>query len=137
VSCFVLYCHRAIPSRIAYYPDACFPFVPFCSAYKGHQDLLSYTSTKAAQVGLLRSLSKLYKGRLCRVNGIAPGPILTPLIPATWGSEKTTKFGAENPFGRAGQPIECATAAVFLASSDSSYVDGQVLHVDGGMTTSS
>lgn len=112
-------------------------FITSVNAYKGHQDLLSYTSTKSAQVGLLRSLSKLYHGRLCRVNGIAPGPILTPLIPATWGSEKTVEFGSENPMGRAGQPVECACAAVFLCSSDSSYIDGQVVHVDGGMTTAS
>jgi NAD(P)-dependent dehydrogenase (short-subunit alcohol dehydrogenase family) len=105
-------------------------------SYKGHNDLLSYTASKSAQVGLLRSLSK-HKWRLCRVNGIAPGPILSPMICATWGSEKTVSFGLTNPMGRCGQPIDCAPAAVFLSSSDSSFIDGQVIHIDGGATTAS
>lgn len=88
-------------------------------------------------MGLLRSLSKMFHGKLCRVNGVAPGPVWTPLIPGTWGEEKTKSFGEENPMGRAAQPVEMAPSYVFLASADSTFMDGQVLHLDGGMTTAS
>jgi NAD(P)-dependent dehydrogenase (short-subunit alcohol dehydrogenase family) len=67
-----------------------------------------------------------------RVNAVAPGPIWTPLIPATFPPEKVEKFGGDTPLGRAGEPWECATCYVFLASRDSSYITGQVLHPNGG-----
>ena len=67
-----------------------------------------------------------------RVNGVAPGPIWTPLIPATFPAEKVAKFGADTPLGRAGQPDEVAPSYVFLASKDSSYMTGQILHPNGG-----
>lgn len=85
--------------------------------------LLDYTSTKGAIVALTRGLA--HKG--IRVNGVAPGPIWTPLIPASFS------FGKQVPMGRAGQPIEVAPSYVFLASNlDSSYITGQVLHPNGG-----
>ncbi|MDT4890653.1 General stress protein 39 [compost metagenome] len=67
-----------------------------------------------------------------RVNAVAPGPIWTPLIPSTFPEEKVARFGADTPMGRPGQPAEVAPAFVYLASSDSSYVSGQVMHVNGG-----
>jgi NAD(P)-dependent dehydrogenase (short-subunit alcohol dehydrogenase family) len=67
-----------------------------------------------------------------RVNAVAPGPIWTPLIPSTFPAAKVEKFGSATPLGRAGQPWECATCYVFLASQDASYITGQVIHPNGG-----
>ncbi|XP_021898969.1 NADPH-dependent aldehyde reductase 1, chloroplastic-like [Carica papaya] len=103
------------------------------NAYKGHDTLLDYTATKGAIVAYTRGLSLQLAKKGIRVNGVAPGPIWTPLIPASFGEEQVTKFGTQTPMGRAGQPIEVAPCYVFLACNDcSSYISGQVLHPNGG-----
>ncbi|HSF72558.1 MAG TPA: SDR family oxidoreductase, partial [Microcoleus sp.] len=102
------------------------------TAYKGNQQLLDYSSTKGAIVAFTRSLSQSLAEKGIRVNGVAPGPIWTPLIPATFSEEKVEKFGADTALGRAGQPDEVAPSYVFLASKDSSYMTGQILHPNGG-----
>jgi len=102
------------------------------TAYKGNPMLLDYSSTKGAIVAFTRSLALSVADRGIRVNGVAPGPIWTPLIPSTFPEEKVEKFGADVPMKRAGQPDEVAPCYVFLASSDSSYMTGQVLHPNGG-----
>lgn len=100
-------------------------------SYVGHEILLDYSSTKGAITAFTRSLAKMLAKKKIRVNGVAPGPIWTPLIPATF--DDVTGFGKQTPLGRAGQPSEVAPAYVFLASEDSSYMTGQIIHVDGGM----
>ena len=100
------------------------------TAYRGSDHLLDYASTKGAIVSFTRSLSANLASEKIRVNGVAPGPIWTPLIPATF--DDVTDFGKDTPMGRAGQPSEVAPAYVFLASKDSSYVTGQFIHVNGG-----
>jgi NAD(P)-dependent dehydrogenase (short-subunit alcohol dehydrogenase family) len=102
------------------------------TAYKGNQQLLDYSSTKGAIVAFTRSLSQSLAEKGIRVNGVAPGPIWTPLIPSTFPEEKVEKFGADTPLGRPGQPDEVAPSYVFLASKDSSYMTGQILHPNGG-----
>ncbi|CAL5208573.1 unnamed protein product [Lathyrus oleraceus] len=103
------------------------------NAYKGHAKLLDYTSTKGAIVAFTRGLSLQLVSKGIRVNGVAPGPIWTPLIPASFKEEETAQFGAQVPMKRAGQPIEVAPSYVFLASNQcSSYFTGQVLHPNGG-----
>lgn len=102
------------------------------TTYRGSPSLLDYSSTKGAIVGFTRSLSQMLAKKGIRVNGVAPGPIWTPLIPATFDEEKVAKFGHDTPMGRAGQPSEVAPAFVFLASEDSSYITGQIIHVNGG-----
>lgn len=102
------------------------------TAYRGSEHLLDYSSTKGAIVSFTRSLAKMLASKNIRVNGVAPGPIWTPLIPATFGEEKVKEFGQKTPMGRAGQPSEVGPAYVFLASEDSSYVTGQILHINGG-----
>jgi NAD(P)-dependent dehydrogenase (short-subunit alcohol dehydrogenase family) len=102
------------------------------TAYRGSPQLLDYSSTKGAIVAFTRSLALNLVGRKIRVNGVAPGPIWTPLIPSTFGEDKVKSFGTETPMGRPGQPEECAPAYLFLASGDSSYMTGQILHVNGG-----
>ncbi|NRT76582.1 SDR family oxidoreductase [Clostridium beijerinckii] len=104
------------------------------TAYKGNETLIDYSMTKGAIVTLTRSLSTaLAKGKTnIRVNAVAPGPIWTPLIPASFDEKKVEKFGSDTPLGRAGQPLECAGAYVFLASQCASYITGQVIHVNGG-----
>ena len=100
------------------------------TAYRGSDHLLDYSSTKGAIVSFTRSLAKMLAKRKIRVNGVAPGPIWTPLIPATF--DNVSDFGQDTPLGRAGQPSEVAPAYVFLASEDSSYITGQFIHVNGG-----
>lgn len=100
------------------------------TAYRGSTHLLDYSSTKGAITSFTRSLSKMLAGKNIRVNAVAPGPIWTPLIPATFND--VSKFGQDTPMGRAGQPSEVAPAYVFLASMDSSYITGQIIHVNGG-----
>ncbi|MFB2975058.1 SDR family oxidoreductase [Microseira sp. BLCC-F43] len=102
------------------------------TAYKGNQQLLDYSSTKGAIVAFTRSLSQSLAEKNIRVNGVAPGPIWTPLIPSTFPEDKVESFGAQVPMGRAGQPVEVAPSYVFLASDDSSYMSGQILHPNGG-----
>ncbi|MGZ5050098.1 MAG: SDR family oxidoreductase [Methylobacter sp.] len=102
------------------------------TTYKGSPKLLDYSSTKGAIVGFTRSLSLALEERKIRVNGVAPGPIWTPLIPSTFPAERVESFGEEVPMKRAGQPEEVANCYVFLASDDSSYMSGQMLHPNGG-----
>ncbi len=102
------------------------------TAYKGNPQLLDYSSTKGAIVAFTRSLSQSLVEKGIRVNGVAPGPIWTPLIPSTFPEEKVKSFGAQVPMQRVGQPEEVAPSFVFLASDDSSYMSGQILHPNGG-----
>jgi NAD(P)-dependent dehydrogenase (short-subunit alcohol dehydrogenase family) len=102
------------------------------TAYQGHPDLLDYSATKGAIVAFTRSISLNLIKRGIRVNGVAPGPVWTPLIPASFDEEKVSRFGLNTPMGRAGQPDEIAPCYVFLASDDSSYMNGQMLHPNGG-----
>ena len=102
------------------------------TAYEGHEELIDYSATKGAIVSFTRSLAKSLAPQGIRVNGVAPGPIWTPLIPSTFTAEKVVNFGTDTPIGRAGQPFELAPGYVYLASEDSSYVSGQILHINGG-----
>ncbi|ABO66002.1 MULTISPECIES: SDR family oxidoreductase [Geobacillus] len=102
------------------------------TAYEGNEQLIDYSATKGAIVAFTRSLAKALVGQGIRVNGVAPGPIWTPLIPSTFKSEQVATFGANTPMKRPGQPSEVAPCYVFLASDESSYMIGQILHVDGG-----
>lgn len=102
------------------------------TAYRGSPKLLDYSATKGAIVSFTRSLSGSLADKGIRVNAVAPGPIWTPLIPATFPAEKVESFGSDVPLGRAGQPWECASCYVFLASAESRYMTGQVLHPNGG-----
>ncbi|MEX1042395.1 MAG: SDR family oxidoreductase [Pirellulaceae bacterium] len=102
------------------------------TAYRGSPGLIDYSATKGAIVSFTRSLSQSLLEDGIRVNAVAPGPIWTPLIPATFDAEKVAEFGSDAPMGRAGQPDECGACYVFLAAEDSSYITGQVLHPNGG-----
>lgn len=102
------------------------------TAYRGSDHLIDYAATKNAIVGFVRSLSASLAEKKIRVNGVAPGPIWTPLIPATFPPDQVAKFGSDVPLKRAGEPNEVAPSYVFLASEDSSYITGQVLHPNGG-----
>ena len=108
------------------------------TTYKGSPGLLDYSSTKGAILGFTRSLAKNLIEKGIRVNGVAPGPIWTPLNPSGGQPpEKIPEFGKKTPMGRPGQPNEVAPCFLFLACEDSSYMAGQVLHPDGGNTMSS
>lgn len=102
------------------------------TAYRGNPQLIDYSATKGAILAFTRSLSVALAERNIRVNAVAPGPIWTPLIPASFSADHVGKFGAKQPLGRPGQPDEVAPSYVFLASADSSYMSGQVLHPNGG-----
>jgi NAD(P)-dependent dehydrogenase (short-subunit alcohol dehydrogenase family) len=102
------------------------------TAYQGNPALLDYSSTKGAIVAFTRSLSQQLVDKGIRVNAVAPGPIWTPLIPATMPEDSVASFGKDVPMGRPGQPEEVAPCYLFLASDDSSYMAGQVLHPNGG-----
>jgi NAD(P)-dependent dehydrogenase (short-subunit alcohol dehydrogenase family) len=102
------------------------------TAYKGSEALIDYSATKGAIVSFTRSLSGALAKRGIRVNAVAPGPIWTPLIPASFDARKVSEFGSDTPMGRPGQPNEVAPSYVFLASEDASYFSGQVLHPNGG-----
>jgi NAD(P)-dependent dehydrogenase (short-subunit alcohol dehydrogenase family) len=107
------------------------------TAYKGNKTLIDYSSTKGAIVAFTRSLSQALMEREIRVNAVAPGPIWTPLIPASFEPGHVAKHGSAAPMERAGQPNEVAPSYVFLASADSSYMSGQVLHPNGGTVVNS
>lgn len=104
------------------------------TSYHGHDELIDYSSTKGAITTFTRSLSiNLLKNKTgIRVNGVAPGPIWTPLIPSSFDEETLKEFGKQTPMGRMGQPSEVAPAYLFLASEEASYISGQVIHVNGG-----
>lgn len=103
------------------------------TAYRGSGHLIDYSATKGAIVSFTRSLATTLMEKGIRVNAVAPGPIYSPLIPATFDEEKVEHQGGETPMGRRGQPAELAPSYVFLAThADSSYITGQVIHVNGG-----
>ncbi|MCD7034928.1 SDR family oxidoreductase [Metabacillus sp. GX 13764] len=102
------------------------------TAYEGNPMLIDYSSTKGAITSFTRALSGSVASQGIRVNGVAPGPIWTPLIPSTFDADQVESFGKDTPLGRPGQPEELAPGYVYLASDDSSYVTGQVLHINGG-----
>ena len=107
------------------------------TAYQGHKTLLDYSATKGAIVAFTRSLSEALSEDGIRVNAVAPGPIWTPLIPASFEPERVAEHGASTPMERAGQPNEVAPCYVFLASEEASYMSGQVLHPNGGKVVGS
>jgi NAD(P)-dependent dehydrogenase (short-subunit alcohol dehydrogenase family) len=107
------------------------------TAYKGHLELVDYSSTKGAIVSFTRSLSQQLAPRKIRVNAVAPGPIWTPLIPSSFSAKQVAEFGSETPMKRAGQPDEVAPSYIFLASDDASYITGQVIHPNGGTIVNS
>jgi NAD(P)-dependent dehydrogenase (short-subunit alcohol dehydrogenase family) len=102
------------------------------TAYRGSPHLLDYSASKGAIVAYTRSLALALVDRGIRVNAVAPGPIWTPLIPATFDKGHVATFGSDTPMKRAGEPAEVAPCYVFLASEDGSYMTGQVLHPNGG-----
>ena len=102
------------------------------TAYKGQDLLLDYASTKGAILSFLRAMASKLAPKGILVNGVAPGPIWTPLIPASFPADKVEEFGENTPLGRPGQPNEVAPSLLFLACEDSSYMSGQVLHPNGG-----
>lgn len=102
------------------------------TAYRGQDLLIDYSSSKGAVLSFVRALSGKLAPKGIRVNGVAPGPIWTPLIPASFPPEKVRDFGKSSPLGRPGQPNEVAPSMLFLACKDSSYITGQVLHPNGG-----
>lgn len=102
------------------------------TAYRSSPSLIDYSSTKGAITTFTRSLATNLAEKKIRVNGVAPGPIWTPLIVSTFDEEKIKSFGSETAMKRAGQPSELGPAYVFLASDDSSFITGQVIHVNGG-----
>ncbi|WP_062515200.1 SDR family oxidoreductase [Halobacillus sp. KGW1] len=105
--------------------------------YTGNPQLVDYTATKGAVVAFTRSMAQQLVDTGIRVNGVAPGPIWTPLIPATFPKEDVEEFGTSTPMGRPGQPVEHVGSYVLLASDDSTYITGQFIHINGGMYTSS
>jgi NAD(P)-dependent dehydrogenase (short-subunit alcohol dehydrogenase family) len=100
------------------------------TAYRGNESLMDYSSTKGAIVAFTRSLSQSLVKEGIRVNAVAPGPVWTPLIPASFDKKKVKEFGT--PMGRPAQPVEVAPCYVFLASKDAAFITGQVLHPNGG-----
>lgn len=116
---------------------ACIINTSSVTAYQGHKTLLDYSATKGAIVTFTRSLSEALIEAEIRVNAVAPGPIWTPLIPASFEPGRVAKHGASTPMQRPGQPNEVAPCYVFLASEEASYISGQVLHPNGGNVVSS
>lgn len=102
------------------------------TAYRGNEELMDYSSTKGAIVSFTRALSGSLVKKGIRVNAVAPGPVWTPLIPASFDEEKVGEFGKNTPIGRVAQPVEIAPSYVFLASNDGVFFTGQVLHPNGG-----
>jgi NAD(P)-dependent dehydrogenase (short-subunit alcohol dehydrogenase family) len=103
-------------------------------AYQPAESLVAYAATKSALVSLTKSFAKLAMKSGVRVNGIAPGPVWTPLIPATMPEEKVKRFGSNTALGRPAMPVEQASIFVFLASDDASYVAGEIYGATGGKT---
>ncbi|NMG36218.1 SDR family oxidoreductase [Azoarcus sp. TTM-91] len=122
-------CRHALPQLKE---GSCIINTTSVTAYRGSAHLLDYSATKGAIVAFTRSLAQALAEKGIRVNAVAPGPIWTPLIPSTFEAGQVEKFGASQPLGRPGQPDEVAPSYVFLASADSSYMSGQVLHPNGG-----
>ena len=102
------------------------------TAFDGKKNLIDYSSTKGAITVFTKSLSLSLASQRIRVNAVAPGPIWTPLIPASFTAEEVSIFGTDTPLKRAGQPFEVAPAYLYLASDESRYVTGQIIHVNGG-----
>ena len=115
-------------------PGACIINTTSIQAFEPSESLLAYAATKAALANLTKSLAKLAKEKGVRVNGVAPGPVWTPLIPSTMPAEKVKSFGEQTVFGRPAQPIELAHLYVFLASEEASYVSGEIYGATGGRT---
>ncbi|KGB81563.1 short-chain dehydrogenase [Rhodovulum sp. NI22] len=111
---------------------ACIIGLTSVTAYRGQDLLIDYSATKGAILSFIRALAHKLADRGIRVNGVAPGPIWTPLIPASFPPEKVASFGKNSTLGRPGQPNEVAPSLLFLACDDSSYMTGHVLHPDGG-----
>lgn len=128
---------QAALGHLQHQRGACVIQTASVTAYRGSPGLVDYSATKGAIVAMTRSLSGLWAKSgpdetPIRVNGVAPGPIWTPLIPATFDAETVATFGSDTPLGRPGQPAEVAPCYVFLASNDASYITGQILHPNGG-----
>ncbi|KAB8139180.1 SDR family oxidoreductase [Gracilibacillus oryzae] len=102
------------------------------TAFQGNESLIDYSSTKGAITTFTKSLAKSIVSKGIRVNSVAPGPIWTPLIPASFDEDTVSTFGSDTGMGRPGEPAEVAPAYVYLASEDSSYVTGQTIHINGG-----
>jgi NAD(P)-dependent dehydrogenase (short-subunit alcohol dehydrogenase family) len=102
------------------------------TAYRGSPELIDYAATRGAIVAFTRSLADALSDKKIRVNGVAPGPIWTPLIPSSFDEKKVAEHGTKAPLGRVGQPYEVATSHLFLACDESSYMSGQILHPNGG-----
>jgi NAD(P)-dependent dehydrogenase (short-subunit alcohol dehydrogenase family) len=102
------------------------------NAYRGNQQLVDYTATKGAITAYIRSIAQQLAEKKIRANTVAPGPIWTPLIPASFPADKVAEFGKDTTMKRPGQPSEVAPAYVFLASEDASYITGQAIHPNGG-----
>lgn len=115
------------------HPGASVILTTSIQAFDPSPGLIDYAMTKAAQVAFVRAMAQQWGPEGIRINGVAPGPIWTPLIPSTgWDEEKTSAFGQDTPLGRAGQPVELAGAYVYLASEEASYTSGSILVVTGG-----
>lgn len=126
----MFYMSRAIMPH--FNPGCCIINTASITAYAGDELLLDYSATKGAVVTFTRSLALSLIGRKIRVNAVAPGPVWTPLIPSSFSKEQVGKFGTDTPIGRPAQPVELASAYIYLASPESSYVTGQTIHVNGG-----
>jgi len=111
---------------------ACIINTTSVTAYRGSPFLIDYASTKGAIVSFTRSLADNLVKKGVRVNAVAPGPVWTPLIASSFSKTKVSKFGSDSPMQRAGMPNEIAPAYLFLASDDSSFISGQVIHPNGG-----
>lgn len=122
-------CRHALPHLGE---GACIINTTSVTAYRGSAHLMDYAASKGAIVSFTRSLAQALAARGIRVNAVAPGPVWTPLIPSTFDAEHVAEFGTRQPLGRPGQPDEIAPSYIFLASADSSYMAGQVLHPNGG-----
>jgi NAD(P)-dependent dehydrogenase (short-subunit alcohol dehydrogenase family) len=126
-------CRAAVPHM---QPGATIINTASVQAYQSSSALLDYATTKGGIVAFTKALAEDLAEKGIRVNAVAPGPIWTPLIPATMTEEKISKFGGDTPLGRAGQPAELAAAYVYFASQDSSYTTGEVLGITGGKPVS-